>query len=77
MINLVSMLFLHAPGRERERERERETEDIESRESFLKRLGRNADRPLENQKDDAGQLCTNQVVRAREVKELAGSRTKC
>ena len=28
------------------------------------------------QKNDAGQLCTNQEVRAREVEELAGSRTK-
>ena len=67
------MLFLHA----QRREREREPEDIETRESFLKRVRRIADWLKENQRDDAGQLCTNQEVRAREVKELAGSRTKC
>ena len=57
------------------RERERETKNIEPRESFLMRLRRTAHWLKERQKD-AAQLCTNQKVRAREVEELAGSRTK-
>ena len=49
-------------------ESEREPQDIESWESFLKRLRRTVDLLRERQ-HDAGQLCTNQKVRAREVQE--------
>ena len=51
------------------RESEREPQDIESWESFLKLLRRTADLLREKQNYDAGQLCTNQKVRAREVQE--------
>ena len=62
---------MHAPGRERERERDREPEE-ELPEAFEAHC-----RSVEGlQKDDAGQLCTNQKVRDGEVEELAGSRTK-
>ena len=51
------------------RESEREPQDIESWESFLKRLRRTVDLLKVKQTCDAGQLCTNQKVRAREVQE--------
>ena len=51
------------------RDSEREPQDIESWESFLKRLRRTVDLLREKQKYDSGQLCTSQKVRAREVQE--------
>ena len=51
------------------RENEREPQDIESWDSFLKRLRRTVYLLREKQKHDAGQLCTNQKVRARELQE--------
>ena len=61
-------VFARAWEREREREPEEELpEGFEAHCRLVEGL----------QKDDAGQLCTNQEVRARKVKELAGPRTKC
>ena len=71
-MHLVNMMFAHAPGREKARERERERE----RATGHRVLGELLEafeahrRFVEGEaKYGAGQLCTNQKVRAREVQE--------